>query len=117
MSRGSDTPRAIVYVDGFNLAFRARNDLAVVISNDSDLKEPIHFVRHESSLVKGRSGAVADRAIAPKRLYRNRLALTVNLALRESAYRDEATRSSPHRSVASCSLSLVGAARARVAGR
>ena len=42
--KGSDVNLAThLLVDGF----RARYDLAVVISNDSDLKQPIHFVRHE----------------------------------------------------------------------
>jgi NYN domain len=42
--KGSDVNLAShLLIDGF----RARYDLAVVISNDSDLKEPVHFVRHE----------------------------------------------------------------------
>lgn len=42
--KGSDVNLAShLLIDGF----RARYDLAVVVSNDSDLKEPIHFVRHE----------------------------------------------------------------------
>lgn len=42
--KGSDVNLAShLLIDGF----RARYDLAVVISNDSDLKEPIHFVRND----------------------------------------------------------------------
>jgi hypothetical protein len=42
--KGSDVNLAShLLIDGF----RARYDLAVVISNDSDLKEPVHFVRHD----------------------------------------------------------------------
>lgn len=42
--KGSDVSLAShLLIDGF----RARYDLAVVISNDSDLKEPVHFVRHD----------------------------------------------------------------------
>jgi hypothetical protein len=42
--KGSDVNLAShLLVDGF----RARYDLAVVISNDSDLKEPVRFVREE----------------------------------------------------------------------
>lgn len=41
--KGSDVNLAShLLIDGF----RARYDLAVVISNDGDLKEPVHFVRH-----------------------------------------------------------------------
>lgn len=42
--KGSDVNLAShLLIDGF----RARYDLAVVISNDGDLKEPVHFVRHD----------------------------------------------------------------------
>jgi NYN domain len=42
--KGSDVNLAShLLIDGF----RARYDLAVVVSNDGDLKEPVHFVRHE----------------------------------------------------------------------
>lgn len=42
--KGSDVNLAShLLIDGF----RAKYDLAVVISNDGDLKEPVHFVRHE----------------------------------------------------------------------
>jgi len=42
--KGSDVNLAShLLIDGF----RARYDLAVVISNDGDLKEPVHFVRDE----------------------------------------------------------------------
>jgi integrase len=42
--KGSDVNLAShLLIDGF----RARYDLAVVISNDSDLKEPVHFVQYD----------------------------------------------------------------------
>ncbi len=42
--KGSDVNLAShLLIDGF----RARYDLAVVVSNDSDLKDPIHFVRYD----------------------------------------------------------------------
>lgn len=42
--KGSDVNLAShLLIDGF----RARYDLAVVISNDGDLKEPVEFVRHD----------------------------------------------------------------------
>ncbi len=42
--KGSDVNLAShLLIDGF----RARYDLAAVISNDSDLKEPVEFVRHD----------------------------------------------------------------------
>jgi len=42
--KGSDVNLAShLLIDGF----RARYDMAVVISNDGDLKEPVHFVRHD----------------------------------------------------------------------
>jgi len=48
--KGSDVNRAShLLIDGF----RARYELAVVISNDGDLKEPIHFVRHDLQIPVG----------------------------------------------------------------
>src|SRR5262249_46784739 len=42
--RGSDVNLAShLLIDGF----RARYDLAVVVSNDGVLKSPVHFVRHD----------------------------------------------------------------------
>jgi hypothetical protein len=42
--KGSDVNLAShLLIDGF----RARYDLAVVVSNDGDLKDPVHFVRHD----------------------------------------------------------------------
>jgi hypothetical protein len=42
--KGSDVNLAShLLIDGF----RARYDVAVVISNDGDLKEPVHFVRND----------------------------------------------------------------------
>lgn len=42
--KGSDVNLAShLLIDGF----RARYDLAVIVSNDGDLKEPVHFVRHD----------------------------------------------------------------------
>ncbi len=44
ITEGSDVNLAShLLIDGF----RARYDLAVVISNDSDLKEPVRFVRED----------------------------------------------------------------------
>jgi hypothetical protein len=61
--KGSDVNLAShLITDGF----RARYDLAVVISNDSDLKHPIHMVRHDLGAAvgilnphKGRSWALS----------------------------------------------------------
>ena len=50
--KGSDVNLAShLLVDGF----RARYDLAVVVSNDSDLKEPLRFVREIATVFPGRS--------------------------------------------------------------
>jgi hypothetical protein len=53
-------------------AFRVRYDLAVVISNDGDLKDPVHFVRHELKLPVGVLNPHGNRsfALSPKVLPR-----------------------------------------------
>lgn len=67
--KGSDVNLAShLLVDGF----RARYDLAVVISNDSDLKEPVRFVREELEAPVGILNPHENRswALSPKRLPR-----------------------------------------------
>jgi hypothetical protein len=67
--KGSDVNLAShLLIDGF----RARYDLAVVISNDGDLKEPVHFVRHDLQASVGVLNPHANRswALSPKRLPR-----------------------------------------------
>jgi hypothetical protein len=53
-------------------AFRARYDLAVVVSNDGDLKEPVHFVRHELKTPVGVLNPHGNRsyALSPRQLPR-----------------------------------------------
>ncbi len=60
-------------IDGF----RARYDLAVVISNDGDLKEPVHVVRHELNAPVGilnphrtRSWALSPRVLPQGSFYK-----------------------------------------------
>lgn len=55
-------------IDGF----RARYDLAVVISNDGDLKEPVHFVRDDLEAPVGILNPHRNRswALSPKPLPR-----------------------------------------------
>jgi hypothetical protein len=67
--KGSDVNLAShLLIDGF----RARYDLAVVISNDGDLKEPVHFVRHELKAPVGVLNPHGNRsfALSPKQLPR-----------------------------------------------
>lgn len=67
--KGSDVNLAShLLIDGF----RARYDLAVVISNDSDLKEPIRFVREELKAPVGVLNPHGNRsyALSPKQLPR-----------------------------------------------
>lgn len=67
--KGSDVSLASnLLIDGF----RARYDLAVVVSNDSDLKEPVHFVRHELKAPVGVLNPHRNRswALSPKVLPR-----------------------------------------------
>lgn len=67
--KGSDVNLAShLLVDGF----RARYDLAVVISNDSDLKEPVRFVREELDAPVGILNPHKNRswALSPKNLAR-----------------------------------------------
>ncbi len=67
--KGSDVNLAShLLVDGF----RARYDLAVVISNDSDLKEPVRFVREELDVPVGILNPHANRswALSPRKLPR-----------------------------------------------
>ena len=53
-------------------AFRVRYDLAIVISNDGDLKDPVQFVRHELKLPVGVLNPHGNRsfALSPKTLPR-----------------------------------------------
>jgi hypothetical protein len=65
--KGSDVNLAShLLIDGF----RARYDLAVVISNDSDLKEPVHFVRDELKAPVGILNPHSNRswALSPRDL-------------------------------------------------
>lgn len=72
--KGSDVNLAShLLVDGF----RARYDLAVVISNDSDLKEPVRFVREELDAPVGvlnphenRSWALSPRVLPRGSFYK-----------------------------------------------
>ena len=72
--KGSDVNLAShLLIDGF----RARYDLAVVISNDSDLKEPVHFVRHDLKAPVGilnphgnRSWALSPPKLPPRSFYK-----------------------------------------------
>ena len=72
--KGSDVNLAShLLVDGF----RARYDLAVVISNDGDLKDPVHFVREELNAPVGilnphdnRSWALSPRDLPLGSFYR-----------------------------------------------
>lgn len=67
--KGSDVNLAShLLIDGF----RVRYDLAVVISNDSDLKEPIEFVRHDLGVPVGVLNPHRNRsyALSPKDLPR-----------------------------------------------
>jgi hypothetical protein len=72
--KGSDVNLAShLLVDGF----RARYDLAVVISNDSDLKEPVRFVREELNAPVGvlnphgnRSWALSPRVLPGGSFYK-----------------------------------------------
>lgn len=70
--KGSDVNLAShLLIDGF----RARYDVAVVVSNDGDLKEPVEFVRHDFNAPVGilnphrnRSWALSP-ALLPKRSF------------------------------------------------
>lgn len=65
--KGSDVSLAShMLIDGF----RARYDLAVVVSNDSDLKEPVQFVRSELNASVGILNPHPNRswALSPKKL-------------------------------------------------
>lgn len=65
--KGSDVNLAThLLVDGF----RARYDLAVVISNDSDLKQPVQFVRHDLQAPVGVLNPHQNRswALSPSKL-------------------------------------------------
>lgn len=67
--KGSDVNLAShLLIDGF----RARYDLAVVISNDSDLKEPVRFVREELNAPVGVLNPHRNRswALSPRKLPR-----------------------------------------------
>lgn len=67
--KGSDVNLAShLLIDGF----RARYDTAVVISNDSDLKEPVHFVRDELNAPVGILNPHTNRswALSPPTLSR-----------------------------------------------
>ena len=72
--KGSDVNLAShLLIDGF----RARYDLAVVISNDGDLKEPVHFVRHDLNVPVGvlnphsnRSWALSPQNLPPRSFYK-----------------------------------------------
>lgn len=72
--KGSDVNLAShLLIDGF----RGRYDLAVVVSNDGDLKEPIHFVRNELQVPVGvlnphptRSWALSPRKLPPGSFYK-----------------------------------------------
>lgn len=72
--KGSDVSLAShLLIDGF----RARYDLAVVVSNDGDLKEPVHFVRHELNAPVGvlnphhnRSWALSPRPLPRGSFYK-----------------------------------------------
>jgi hypothetical protein len=67
--KGSDVNLAShLLIDGW----RARYDLAVVISNDGDLKEPIHIVRHDLKAPVGVLNPHGNRsyALSPKVLPR-----------------------------------------------
>jgi hypothetical protein len=66
---GSDVNLAShLLIDGW----RARYDLAVVVSNDSDLKTPIHIVRHDLKAPVGVLNPHRNRsyALSPKLLPR-----------------------------------------------
>jgi len=65
--KGSDVNLAShLLIDGF----RARYDLAVVVSNDGDLKEPVQFVRHELNAPVGVLNPHSTRswALSPRNL-------------------------------------------------
>jgi hypothetical protein len=65
--KGSDVNLAShLLIDGF----RARYDLAVVISNDGDLKEPVRFVREDLKAPVGVLNPHANRswALSPRNL-------------------------------------------------
>lgn len=67
--KGSDVNLAShLLIDGF----RARYDLAVVISNDGDLKEPVRFVREDLKAPVGVLNPHANRswALSPQTLPR-----------------------------------------------
>jgi uncharacterized LabA/DUF88 family protein len=67
--KGSDVNLAShLLIDGF----RARYDLAVVVSNDGDLKEPVRFVRHDLGAPVGVLNPHPRRswALSPKDLRR-----------------------------------------------
>lgn len=72
--KGSDVNLAShLLIDGF----RARYDLAVVVSNDGDLKEPVHFVRHDLEAPVGilnqhpnRSWALSPQTLPPGSFYK-----------------------------------------------
>jgi NYN domain len=67
--KGSDVNLAShLLIDGF----RTRYDLAVVLSNDGDLKQPVQFVRHELELPVGILNPHSNRswALSPKELPR-----------------------------------------------
>lgn len=67
--KGSDVNLAShLLIDGF----RRRYDLAVVISNDGDLKEPVQFVRHDLQVPVGVLNPHRNRswALSPKQLPR-----------------------------------------------
>ena len=65
--KGSDVNLAShLLVDGF----RARYDLAIVVSNDGDLKDPVHFVREELNAPVGILNPHGNRswALSPREL-------------------------------------------------
>jgi hypothetical protein len=67
--KGSDVNLAShLLIDGF----RAKYDLAVVVSNDGDLKDPVHFVRHDLKAPVGVLNPHGNRsyALSPKALPR-----------------------------------------------
>jgi hypothetical protein len=67
--KGSDVNLAShLLIDGF----RARYELAVVVSNDGDLKDPVHFVRHDLEAPVGVLNPHRNRsyALSPRELPR-----------------------------------------------
>jgi NYN domain len=87
--KGSDVNLAShLLIDGF----RARYDLAVVISNDGDLKDPVHFVRHDLKAPVGILNPHQNRswALSPKSLPRDSFYKPIRrAALRASQFDDQ----------------------------